>query len=367
MKSYYTSPSLIDICVTKRCNLKCDYCSASACPNYDNTHELSALDFKKIFDEIDEMHVHRISLGGGEPFIRNDFFEILDAAVKHNFATIINTNATLINAEIAQRLSNYSFDRICVTLDGSTKEIHECHRGKDTFFKVIQGIRNLQKHKLPISTLFTLNADNISDLINTIKFNEELGIEYMTVMVVCPTGRASSDNLITKEKWYPLFLKLTEMKLNNEIKLNFKIVPPNESNVFWLYYFPLKYYNKLDLLYLWNQELPKENSKREISCYAGVKSLSIDENGDVYGCDLMTGIKEFVAGNLKEQSLYNIWHYSPVFKEFREAQFSMLTGKCATCENTWCGGGCRSAAYNMDKSFYGSDLSCFAEVSNDNT
>lgn len=365
MREYYSSPSLIDISVTKRCNLKCDYCSALSCPDYDNTHELSVKDYRNLFDEIENMHVHRIALSGGEPFMRKDFFDILGLAVQHKFCTIINSNATLITDEIARKLTNYAFDRICVTLDGSRKEVHEYHRGKNTFDKVIRGIKILQKYDLPVSTLFTLNEKNIDDLINTIKFNEELGIKYMTVMVVCPTGRASSKNLISKEKWYPLFMELTRMKLNNEIKLNFKIVPPNEGDVFWLFYYPLKYYNKLDLLYLWNQKLPEGNVKREISCLAGIKAVSIDENGDVYGCDLMMGIDEFVAGNLKEQSLYDIWHNSKVFTKFREFDFEKIKGKCLTCNNIWCGGGCRSAAYNMSGDYYGSDLSCFEEESHE--
>ena len=49
------------------------------------------------------------------------------------------------------------------------------------------------------------------------------------------------------------------MKSRNEIKINFKIVPPNEGNVFWLFYFPLKYYNRLDLLKYWNQDYENPN------------------------------------------------------------------------------------------------------------
>lgn len=106
--------------------------------------------------------------------------------------------------------------------------------------------------------------------------------------------------------------------------------------------------------------------KREISCLAGIKAVSIDENGDVYGCDLMMGIDEFVAGNLKEQSLYDIWHNSKVFTKFREFDFEKIKGKCLTCNNIWCGGGCRSAAYNMSGDYYGSDLSCFEEENHEN-
>lgn len=60
-------------------------------------------------------------------------------------------------------------------------------------------------------------------------------------------------------------MKLIKMKLNNETKLNFKIIPPNEGNV-----------------------------KREIACLAGIKAVSIDENGEVYGWDLMMGIEELL-------------------------------------------------------------------------
>lgn len=360
MREYYSAPILIDISLTKKCNLHCDYCSALASSDYDDSQELTVEEYKNIFDQIDKMHVHRISLGGGEPFVRKDFFDILELATQHKFATVINTNATLIDEEVALKLAKYNFSRICVTLDGSRKETHEKHRGKNTFEKVIKGINILKKYELPVSTLFTLNSDNADDLINTIKLNEKLGMKYMTAMVVCPTGRASGgDLLLDQEKWYPLFMKLTEMKKNNEIKLNFKIVPPNESSVFWTFYYPLEYYGKTELLYLWKQNENVFPENREISCQAGVKALSIDQNGDIYGCDLMMGIPEFVAGNLRENTIQEIWNNSSVFKKFREFDFRNIKGKCSECGKKWCGGGCRSAAYNLTGSYYGSDESCF--------
>ncbi|WP_317312254.1 radical SAM protein [Clostridium thermobutyricum] len=112
MRNYYSAPCFIDITTTKKCNLKCDYCSVSASPSNKNENELSLDDFKRIFKEMDSLNVHRVSLSGGEPFTRSDFFDILDEAVKYKFAKIINSNGTLITDLIAQRLSNYNFDRI---------------------------------------------------------------------------------------------------------------------------------------------------------------------------------------------------------------------------------------------------------------
>lgn len=101
------------------------------------------------------------------------------------------------------------------------------------FQKTISGILNLQRNRLPVSTLFTLHNENVEDLIPIIKLNEELGIEYLSVMVICPTGQVVGKELtLSKEKWYPIFNKLTDMKKNGEIKLKFKIVPPMKVKCF---------------------------------------------------------------------------------------------------------------------------------------
>ena len=362
MREYLSAPVLADISLTNRCNLRCAYCYASAGDEAYQVDEMRLEDYERVFDQLDAMNVHRISLSGGEPFVRKDFFDILGAAEKHNFAIVINSNGCLITEEVAKKLCGYRFDRICITIDGSCAEVHDRIRGTGSFVKALSGIRLLQKYNLPVSTLFTLNKTNIEDLINTIRFNEAMGIPYLSVMVMCPTGRAATGELLlTKEVWYPLFLRLSEMKKNNEIKLGFKIVPPNEGNVFWLFYFPLEYYNRLDLLKYWNQDIDTDDDN-EISCQAGTKSISILCNGDVYGCDLMVGIKDFLAGNVLSTPLEEIWKNSEVFNRLRAIDKKCLTGKCHECEHKWCGGGCRSAAYNLDGSIYGSDLSCFYEA-----
>lgn len=366
MRDFFTAPAMVDISVTKRCNLRCGYCSASASSDESYIDELSVNEYDELFRQLEEQNILRVSFGGGEPFIRDDFFDILEVSQKYRFAKVINTNGLFINDSTAKKLSSYKFDRICVSLDGSNKEIHEKCRGNDTFDKTVSAIKNLQKYNLPVSTLFTLNTNNVLNLIDCIKFNENLGIEYMTVMVVCPTGRASDGNVLVKNnQWYPIFLKLSEMKANNEINLKFKIVPPNESEIFWLFYFPLEYYNRLDLLKVWNQgQQDYLNKKREISCQAGIKACSIIHNGDVYGCDLMIGIDEFKAGNIRENSFSEIWNNSKVFNSLRNLSFEDVDGKCNKCDKIWCGGGCRSSAYNLTKNILGSDETCFYECIN---
>lgn len=354
MKKIYNGPSLVDISITNKCNLKCDFC-------YDDKDELNLKQFKKLFDEFSQMNILRIALSGGEPFIRKDFFDILKLASEYQFAIIINTNGTFINNKICEQLKKIKFERICVSVDGSNAKQHDMMRGKGSFEKTVRGIQLLKEYELPVSTLITLTDNNIDHLIDTIKFNESLGIEYVSVMVVCPTGRgANSDLLLSKKKWYPIFLKLSQMKKNGEIKVKLKIVPPNEGEIFWSHYFPLKYYDRLDLLEIWNQDITNiDNNAEYMSCQAGTYSATISYDGKVYGCDLMMDIEEFCTGNLHTTSFSHIWYNSDIFNTLRKIKKKDLEGKCGNCEYTWCGGGCRSAAYNLTGKINGSDQSCF--------
>ena len=98
--------------------------------------------------------------------------------------------------------------------------------------KAIEGIKNLQRYNLPVSTLFTLGKHNVDDLINTIKLNDMLGIEYMSVMVICPTGRANDGSILQIKNIGIQYFYLTKRIARGEFKVKFKIVPPNESDIF---------------------------------------------------------------------------------------------------------------------------------------
>lgn len=353
-------PLLVDLDITKKCNESCSYCSANA-SGVDYKDELSLDQLKLLFDEFEQMNILKVSVGGGEPFCRDDIWEVLSLLEAYSFSKFLNTNGILIDDDIAKRLKGYSLDKICVTLDGSYAEKHDYARGKGTFDKTIKGIGCLLRNGIPVTILYTLGSHNADDLINTIKLLEHIGIENMTVMMVCSTGRASSGDFTVNQKtWYPTFLELSEMKKNKELKLNLRIIPPNESEIMWTHYYPLKHYDRLDLLEVWGFDY-KKDFVREISCKASKYACSISSNGDVFGCNLMSSIPELCGGNVKNLSFEDIWNNSSVFHILRNLETKDLTGKCKDCENEWCGGGCRSNAFNLTGGIYGSDITCFKE------
>ena len=65
--------------LTYACNLACRHCLSSS--GRRDPHELTTDEAKAVIDELEAMQVFYVNIGGGEPTIRSDFWEIVDYAV----------------------------------------------------------------------------------------------------------------------------------------------------------------------------------------------------------------------------------------------------------------------------------------------
>jgi len=92
-------------------------------------------------------------------------------------------------------------------------------------------------------------------------------------------------------------------------------------------------------------------------CSAGRSTISIDVNGNIYPCSFLN-YEELKCGNIKENSLLDIWKNSDVLNDFRN--INELDGKCNDCEyKNNCQGGCRASAYAQTRSIKGEDGTCY--------
>jgi radical SAM protein with 4Fe4S-binding SPASM domain len=357
MRDFLSAPILIDFNITSRCNLSCSFCYASA-DSISSHNELSIKEIYDIIDELDNINVQRVSLVGGEPFIHPKIFDIISYCEKKDFSLIINTNGTLLNEEKIKQLQAYSLDGVMVSLDGREK-VHNEIRGEGTYSTVIKSLKLLEKYDIPHASLFTLTSNNIHDLIPTLYHNQKLGIKNVGIMMLCPTGRAEVSHLIDPDLWDKVFLELTNIIYQKKIKINIKIIPINESEMFWEFFIPLESSNKLNLLEeVWKMELPKVLN-REIACSAGINTAAIDPEGNIFGCDLMISYPELSAGNIRNDTFRNIWEKSKILNDFRRLSIQDLEEPCKTCEYVWCGGGCRASAYALSgKNLFASDKNC---------
>ena len=140
---------------TMRCNLKCTGCYAS---KYNKKDDLDFELLDRIIKEAKEMKTTFFTILGGEPFIRNDMFNLYE---KHSDCYFqVYTNATLITESICQKLKEVGNVFPQISIEGFEKETDE-RRGKGTYKKIIKAIDLLNKHKIPFGYSVCVTSKNV--------------------------------------------------------------------------------------------------------------------------------------------------------------------------------------------------------------
>ena len=103
--------------LTYACNLACTHCLSSS--GRRDPRELSTDEAKALIDEIAAMQIFYINIGGGEPMIRRDFFELIEHAVGQRVGVKFSTNGTRIDEAAARRLAATDYLDIQVSIDGA--------------------------------------------------------------------------------------------------------------------------------------------------------------------------------------------------------------------------------------------------------
>lgn len=355
------NPLYADFLVTPRCNFNCSFCSASATKGKGEIKELSLSVIENTFKQLDDLEVLRVSIEGGEPFLRDDIIEIIQIADMMDFEYYVNTNGSLITNSIASSLSKTKIPQICMSIDGPNNVIHDASRGYPGSFELMKrAVRELHSKGIKVQAIITLSSINLDYFYETMHFIKSLGINSASVMILATVGNALNGIGVDYHKWSKLLVRLSKDKSIGNLPIDIRLVPAGESLHPWELYLPLKESNNLNLM---NQWIP-ENSvslidNNSFGCTACRESLAIDGFGNVYGCSLMVSNKELSGGNILDKTLNDIWYNSDVFNNLRGAKLKDIEGPCVKCDNlNLCKGGCRACSHASSKKINGSDLRC---------
>ncbi len=89
---------------TYACNLACVHCLSSS--GRRDPNELNTAEMMGLIDELERLQVFYVNVGGGEPTVRPDFFELTDYCIAHGVGVKFSTNGGKIDAKNAKRLAN---------------------------------------------------------------------------------------------------------------------------------------------------------------------------------------------------------------------------------------------------------------------
>ena len=144
---------------TRRCNLRCVHCYASAGENA-QPGELSTPEAKAFIDSLADFGVPVLLFSGGEPLMRDDVFELATYAGEQGVRPVISTNGTLITIDMARRIKEVGFGEAGISLDGVGPD-NDTFRGvSGAFDRALEGIRNCVAVSQKVSLRFTITPSN---------------------------------------------------------------------------------------------------------------------------------------------------------------------------------------------------------------
>ena len=326
----YTHPELRNLFfeLTTACNEHCFHCGSNcAVPQPD---ELTTEEFKGILDQIKEDFGTKrtfLSITGGEPLLRRDFFDIMSHAKALGFRWGMTSNATLITKEVAHKLAEAGMKTISVSIDG-LPETHDALRGfKRGYELAMRGIQNLIDEGAFASVQITtvVNHENIKELPEMFEIFKGIDIDSWRVINLEPIGRA--------------LLRPELMCTPDDLREMFDFIKAARKDGFPVIY-GCSHYLGLDY----------EVEVRDWYwlCNAGVYTASITSRGDITACLDIERNPRVIYGNIRRDRFRDVWENR--FEFFRHDKAEDC-GKCRDCEHRrFCRGeACHSWDYQKDE------------------
>lgn len=329
--------------ITRECNLKCKHCLIVAGKQEQN--EMDLKEVKKIIDQLAAMKVFKITFGGGEPLIRPDFFDILDYASRFNVGIKLTTNGILVDDNLLERLKNTKVFSVQISVDGLDKT-HNTFRGREhSFEKALAALKAFSDAGYWTLMSTAITKYNLNEIEALLDLAVRCGATSFKPSPFIPVGRG-------EENIEELAITPLDIKNLAQLMLRKKEVYKDRIDL------------QIDGLFPWLFESCSERRQNpikgpsQVGCSAGVSEVVITPSGEVLPCPFL---RDFVAGNLRETSLKDIWKNSDFFDVFRNLKSNQLEGTCRTCEYVpkYCQGGCRAAAFAKTKNLFAQDPYCW--------
>ncbi|MBP8695264.1 MAG: SynChlorMet cassette radical SAM/SPASM protein ScmE [Syntrophobacterales bacterium] len=335
------TPKKVDIDITNRCNLRCRYCYHFESAG-DADGDLPAEEWLRFFGELNRCAVTEVTLAGGEPFIREDFKEIIGGIVKNRMRFAVLSNGTLITDETAAFLAatgrcNY----VQVSIDGSMPESHDAMRGRGSFARAVEGLLTLRRNGVRAAVRVTIHRKNVRDLEAIARFLLEdiglpsFGTNSAGAMGLCRKN-AEMVQLTTEDRMVAMetLLRLTK-KYNGRI--NAMAGPLAEARGWW------------DMEDARNGEKqltsPKRGYLTGCGCYRS--GLAVRADGAITPCTMLSHIE---LGRINRDDLGVIWREHAALNALRRRDEIPLSGFsfCEGCPYVnFCTGNCPGLSYTL--------------------
>ena len=280
LKKPFLAPLYIGWDVTFRCNLHCDSCQTHRFVTQDQ--ELTTEECLRIIKQLGRLKASIVSLTGGEPFVRDDIFILLQALKEEKIQVNLNTNGILLERYVDD-IINSSLSTLTVSIlnssDGCPTDNNFNLIQEKVIKKIIIGRKKNRPHVIAAFTLTRKNAGSISNLISYWKEKADEILLQPVHHSQTSIFRCSDPTSLFAKGSASDFRRTLDSLMNKQMKLQTAYVR--------------EFYN-----FFFNRDM----LRKKYRCFAGSFMLQIDAYGNVYPCP------EFVEklGSLRQIDLEGI-------------------------------------------------------------
>jgi radical SAM protein with 4Fe4S-binding SPASM domain len=336
VKGAYSSPLKVFIDINLKCQLTCSFCLSDSSPQH--TEEIGINDFEKIANEIGQLGVFMVKLGGGEPLIHSKFWDFVRILRNQHILVSVSSNGFKLTNEDIENIKKYKL-KISISIEG-TESTHDSVRGIGSYKKAINSLEKLFSSGVEkIYTRTNLMPSNLKDVGHVIELAK--GFNGIAKFNYCkPSGRAAIDSR-----------SLISMQDTEEYFNALQVLNKNENGA----------YVSLDEIMMIDQPVAIDELKYgELICGAGKKSIHISTDLGVSPCVFM-GPTYNQGKFLTDGDLIDFWSGSmgTAFNNMRKLE---KPTDCKSCSRA-CAGECPAMRGFSNKGDYlGTDPLCMKSV-----
>ncbi|MDP3981767.1 MAG: TIGR04053 family radical SAM/SPASM domain-containing protein [Chlamydiota bacterium] len=343
------APFLVIWEVTRACALECQHCRAEAIDKR-NPFELNLEEGYRLIDEVAQMGTPIIIFTGGDPLQRDDLEQLVWHAKSRKLRVgTIPASTDRLTRERILSLKEAGLDQIALSLDGETQEKHDQFRQVDgSFRKVMQGVQWAHEIGMPLQINTVFGSWNFDDFDAIADLVDQMKVVFWEVFFLVPTGRGTQLKGCTPEQCEEIFKKIYQRSLHVQY-----LIKITEGQHYRRY---LKQVEEAGgTVKSHPGHVSKSGSRIGTSTMvvnSGKGFCFVDHLGDISP----SGFLPLVAGNVKKDSITDIYRNSNLFMALRD--MSLLKGRCGRCEYKEICGGSRARAFALTGDYLEEDASC---------
>jgi pyrroloquinoline quinone biosynthesis protein E len=318
--------------LTYACPLQCPYCSNPLQLPASRKQELSTEQWIDVMRQGRKLGAVQLGFSGGEPLVRQDFQQLLDAAIDMGYYCNLITSAVGLDADKIAAYKASGLNHIQISFQGADRDTNARFGASDSFDHKLAMTREVIRQGIPLGLNFVLHRHNIHQVTAFLTLAHELGAEFVE---------------LANTQYYAWALHNRDQLMPTRSQVE---QAEAETNAF-----RARYGEKMKVFFVapdYFHDRPKKCSNGWATTF-----ITVTPEGDILPCQSARVIEGLSFPNIREQSLSDIWHESSLFNRFRGTGW--MKEPCASCpEKEIDLGGCRCQAFMLTGDAEATDPVC---------